>query len=251
MGNAEKVVSRREKLISALLLVGIVAASPWQQYVWLGVMTLVAAYAVGELMSLSDKARGKPGTQVMMWVFGVYVVVGMGYAIVLRTSPQWMAIIGLTVVASTFTDAGGWFFGGRFGEKGTFFEAVSPNKSLTGFITGCLSGTTMGSVVIWIAWATETPLDYERCLFLVATIPIISVAGDLFASKIKRLLEIKDFGNTIPGHGGMSDRLDSLALAAVWTGTAMVVPHLLWHTLIAVLVAAFLIKERNHRQVSP
>ncbi len=245
---AKKDPSRREKLTSAALLVILVATSPWRQDVWIVVLTLVAAYAVGELMSHSDKAEGKPGTQAMMWGFGAYIVIGMGYAIALRTSSHWLAIIGLTVAASTLTDVGGWFFGQAFGEKGTFFATVSPNKSLAGFIGGCLSGTVAGVFVVWWVWVTKTPLDYERCLFLAMTIPIVSVAGDLFASKIKRLLGIKDFGDLIPGHGGMSDRLDSLALAAVWTGTVLAVPHLLWHMLIAVLIAAFLVKERNQER---
>ena len=44
-------------------------------------------------------------------------------------------------------------------------------------------------------------------------VSIVSQLGDLVASKIKRTYEIKDFGNIMPGHGGVLDRLDSLFFA--------------------------------------
>ena len=53
-------------------------------------------------------------------------------------------------------------------------------------------------------------------IMLIATIPfcILGMIGDLFASAIKRAVDIKDYGNLIPGHGGVMDRLDSIIMIA-------------------------------------
>ena len=240
-------VAPSSRKVKALTGVGLGIIPPvvvWSEWIWAGTLLLVAALGVGELMANSKYSHGKPLTHALMWVFGLQIVIGLGYGVYLRTLPAWLPLIGLTVVASVFSDIGSWYFGGRFGTKGTFFPGVSPNKSLAGFVAGWLTGSILSGIVLWLAWRYGTNLDYEKGVFLVVTIPVVSVAGDLFASKLKRLLGIKDFGNAIPEHGGFCDRLDSLTLAALWSGTVVIAPHLLWHLLIALLTTVFLIKEK-------
>jgi phosphatidate cytidylyltransferase len=86
---------------------------------------------------------------------------------------------------------------------------VSPNKTWEGFIGGVLSATALGAA-LW--WATPfAPWQAALISLLACTMGFL---GGLVMSSIKRDVGIKDFGALIPGHGGIMDRLDSLAFAA-------------------------------------
>lgn len=86
---------------------------------------------------------------------------------------------------------------------------VSPNKTWEGFIGGVLSATVLGAALWWLT--PFTPL-VAAAFALVSC--VMGFAGGLVMSAIKRDRGIKDFGSTIPGHGGIMDRLDSLCFAA-------------------------------------
>lgn len=85
---------------------------------------------------------------------------------------------------------------------------VSPKKSWEGFIGGLLFSTFISTVIF------TTIFDYQGniliFILIVAALSIIGQLGDLVFSAIKRTYNIKDFGNIMPGHGGILDRLDSI-----------------------------------------
>lgn len=87
--------------------------------------------------------------------------------------------------------------------------SVSPNKTWEGFIGGVLSATALGAALWWI-----TPFSPGMAALLAFISCVMGFAGGLVMSAIKRDRGIKDFGSTIPGHGGIMDRLDSLCFAA-------------------------------------
>ena len=98
--------------------------------------------------------------------------------------------------------------GSMFGRH-RLFEKVSPKKSWEGFIGGAVFAVLMGIV--------DALLFQKLSLFNWIAISILTVIfgtlGDLFESKIKRELKIKDSGSLLPGHGGLLDRFDSLLFA--------------------------------------
>lgn len=92
---------------------------------------------------------------------------------------------------------------------------ISPKKSVEGSIGG-----TIGAIIIALVYTfvlqKYVNLEISYVLVAVATcvLSILSQVGDLAASSIKREMEVKDYGNLLPGHGGMLDRIDSLIFIA-------------------------------------
>jgi phosphatidate cytidylyltransferase len=86
---------------------------------------------------------------------------------------------------------------------------VSPSKTIEGFIGGALCATALGAALWWI-----TPFAPRQAAAMAAAIVLMGFFGGLTMSAIKRDRGVKDYGEILPGHGGMMDRIDSLCFAA-------------------------------------
>lgn len=111
---------------------------------------------------------------------------------------------------SSVCDMGAYFVGVSYGKRKLCPE-ISPNKTVEGALGGIVSSIVV-SLIITLCYGKFTAIIPTVLL----TIPlcIAGMAGDLFASVIKRKTEIKDYGNLIPGHGGVLDRVDSMLFIA-------------------------------------
>ena len=131
------------------------------------------------------------------------------------------------VLIGTFmTDVGAYFVGVFFG-KHKMNPRISPKKTWEGFFGGVIISTIVSFAFGFIFSICKHPLvygilDYEHwywILVLSLIIPFASVLGDFVFSSAKRHFEIKDFGNIMPGHGGVLDRLDSVVFSLLTTAT--------------------------------
>ena len=86
---------------------------------------------------------------------------------------------------------------------------VSPNKTWEGFIGGGLTAVVAGTALWWV-----TPFKPWQAAVMSAVIVMMGFFGGLVMSAIKRDRGVKDYGEMIPGHGGIMDRIDSLCFAA-------------------------------------
>lgn len=144
------------------------------------------------------------------WVFFfsfilLYIPFLLSFAIEIRAW-GWKPIFYLfftVVIYDTFA-----FYIGKFFGKTKFFEKISPNKTLEGFVGG-LSAVLFFNLVSFRFW--EIPLI--SIPFFAVIIPLIAQMGDFFESYLKRSLEIKDFSNILLAHGGILDRIDSYLFA--------------------------------------
>jgi len=106
------------------------------------------------------------------------------------------------------TDSFAYFVGKKFGKRK--LTDISPHKTIEGSIGGIIG--CLVSVFIF-SYIFNPDILLETMLMALICSPIAQI-GDLVGSKIKRTVEIKDFGNIMPGHGGLLDRLDSILLVS-------------------------------------
>lgn len=88
-------------------------------------------------------------------------------------------------------------------------KQISPSKTVEGLVGGVLSATAMGAALWWI-----TPFSPVEAAFVALVINTLGFFGGFVLSAIKRDRGVKDWGHLIEGHGGMLDRVDSLAFSA-------------------------------------
>jgi phosphatidate cytidylyltransferase len=98
---------------------------------------------------------------------------------------------------------------GKLCGKRPIVPKLSPNKTVEGFFGGGLTAVVLGGALWW-----ATPFSPLAAAGLSAVIVVMGFFGGLVMSAIKRDRGVKDYGDLIPGHGGVMDRVDSLCFAA-------------------------------------
>ncbi len=118
------------------------------------------------------------------------------------------------------SDVGAYCIGMLFGKNGRkLFPTVSPKKSWAGFWGGMLMAVVAAMILSLTGLFT---FPWWHSIILAVIMHSLGVYGDLFESQWKRVCEVKDSGNIIPGHGGALDRFDS-ALFAIPAGVIYLV----------------------------
>ena len=112
------------------------------------------------------------------------------------------------------SDIGAYFVGTAIG-KNKLAPIISPKKTVEGAVGGVLCSV-LGTLIICLIFGaiSEKSVNTLSLCLITPMMSVIGMVGDLFASAIKRKYNIKDYGNIMPGHGGVLDRLDSVLLVA-------------------------------------
>ena len=121
---------------------------------------------------------------------------------------QELIFVYLSIIAIATSDIFAYEIGKRIGSR-KLAENISPNKTVEGFLAGLLIGT------LFMSFNIVINLDKSYLSSFLVSIVFISlgVVGDLFMSKIKRSIDVKDSGTIFPGHGGLLDRIDSYLIS--------------------------------------
>lgn len=156
------------------------------------------------------------------------IYIGIPLAIVIFAvglcSNPWKIVCILAMI--WINDTGAYLTGSSFGRH-KMFPRLSPKKSWEGFFGGMLFNIAAAFVFYYCFDLHGEFLirSVGAWIFIGVNVTVWATFGDLFESLLKRSLGIKDFGNIIPGHGGILDRIDSLLCVA--PGLLITLPLLL------------------------
>ena len=154
--------------------------------------------------------------QMLAAFFGVfYVSVMLSYVYQTRMLPGGAYIVWLIFLCSWGCDTCAYCAGMLFGRH-KLAPVLSPKKSIEGAIGGMVGAALLGAFygAVFGTHMEEVGNPVIACCAACAIAAVISQIGDLAASAIKRNHDIKDYGNLIPGHGGILDRFDSMIFTA-------------------------------------
>ena len=127
----------------------------------------------------------------------------------LPTFEKFRQLFFIGIMISVLTDAGAYYVGKTIGNI-KIFPTTSPNKTLEGIIGGSLFCVVFLSMLFWYFPSFFTlNTNSTVFVFLIVISSLASIFGDYLQSRFKRTQGIKDSGNILPGHGGLSDRLVS------------------------------------------
>lgn len=139
--------------------------------------------------------------------------------------------ISFAIFLPVFSDTFAYLVGSTLGKR-KLCPSISPKKTVAGAVGGLL-GSVLCAVTFFLLFDlyAVVPVGYvtfsdsvavRAVVFVVLGIVggVLAEIGDLAASRIKRTMNIKDFGNIFPGHGGVLDRLDSIMFTLVMLFTA-------------------------------
>lgn len=125
-------------------------------------------------------------------------------------------LIVYTLFCAWVGDSGAYFVGTFLGRHKLCPE-ISPKKTVEGFIGGIVTvgiTVTVQCLVYNILLPSTVKMNYAVVIPVGMVASVMGVLGDLSASVIKRQYDVKDFGNIMPGHGGILDRFDSVLFVA-------------------------------------
>ena len=170
----------------------------------LGELAACAWWVVAFLWTLRFPTPIPPAVR---WICGLLVIVPLFVALytLLRLGVEYLIAVLLIV---WFADGGAYFAGKAFGRV-KLAPAISPGKTWEGVVGGLALVAALAVVVgLW------QRLDIAVLLPFFLAVAAISIVGDLTVSMFKRTAGVKDSGALFPGHGGVLDRVDSVAAAS-------------------------------------
>lgn len=175
---------------------------PVFMFVWIPFILVLQ----GETKMIMSSMAGLP-TSLMLCVFGLS---HMAYLISLPEIDGFSAggkgLLLFLIFITQINDVMQFIWGKLIG-KYKILPKISPNKTWGGFIGGLISSVFIGYLMSFL-----TPLNEWQVIVVSFFIAGVGFVGDVVVSAIKRDMGVKDMGQAIPGHGGVLDRVDSLAM---------------------------------------
>ena len=201
--------------VALLLAVGL---SVWEMPFYLQVLQVVYIVSVlGFILMMLRQKRCSLKKPIQVLLLYLTVILLFKAFPVLRTMDNGLYYLGGAMMLCAVTDAAAYLVGRAVG-KHKLIPSVSPNKTVEGAIGGVVFAVfAMLLIGVGMEHSRGIQIHYPGLIVYCVIASVIGQFGDLCMSSVKRVCEIKDFGNIFPGHGGMLDRFDSHLLVIPFT----------------------------------
>jgi phosphatidate cytidylyltransferase len=148
-------------------------------------------------------------------IFGfVYIGVFFSFIVLVNNKTYGNYLIWLIFISSWLCDTTAYYVGRYFG-KNKLCPKVSPKKTIEGALGGLLGSAAACGIFGFIVRMLGVNIQLIHFIIIGLICGVFCQFGDLAASSIKRHVNVKDYSNLIPGHGGILDRFDSILFASV------------------------------------
>lgn len=182
------------------------------------IITVLFAIAVALFLYLMLNVNNihsfKPWVSVLIAVMIMFFFKSMSS---IREMENGVYLLGMTVLVAMITDIFAYFIGKGCG-KHKLAPTISPKKTIEGSIGGTVSAVIILVLIASVLDVTNVKsINYGTLIVYLLLASSIAQFGDLALSSVKRIVGIKDYGNLLPGHGGILDRFDSLLFVLPFT----------------------------------
>lgn len=194
----------------AICFVHLISMPELMQIIFYGIPIIVATLFI-QLIVMNTRINV---VDILITLFGTgYIVFFSMFLALLFGAENGKFLFWYAIIIAWGTDIFAYLAGKHFGKHK--FSKISPNKSIEGCIGGFLGAVTLSLIYTYcINRFAFFDLSYLSIAGIAGLLSVIGQFGDFAASSIKRHVEIKDYGDIIPGHGGLLDRIDSLIFIA-------------------------------------
>ena len=168
----------------------------------LGMLALLEFFKTNTIIFKNNKKK----QLIINLIFVSYIFSFCYFFILLSSSLHLKVLLFVILITCISSDIGGLVFGKTL--KGPKLTKISPKKTISGSIGSLIFSSITFCLLIYF-------FTKNINLAIILTSLIISIGcqlGDLFFSYIKRKAALKDFGNFLPGHGGVLDRIDGILI---------------------------------------
>lgn len=187
---------------------------PIPHYVSWDNMGFAVAFLIVFFQGVFAFPKIKPWDIGLMFLALIYVGWSLCHLILLENTDQ---VLLLYLFVAIWASDSGAYFTGRICGKHKLAPALSPKKTIEGAIGGIVCAIVLVWAVSYGLYVSEIVTEaFSICeaILFGSVIAVIGIVGDLTESMMKRMVEVKDSGKLLPGHGGILDRFDSIILSA-------------------------------------
>ena len=199
----------KKRLITSIILFTILALLLNYNFILICCIILFGTISILEFINLLKKINSNI---VLKFLYvSIFIVYILYFSLLifynLNHGKEIKVITVFILLICIFSDIGGLIFGKTF--KGPKLTSISPNKTISGS-----AGSIISSLIILFIFVNlyDYGIPFYKLFILTVSISLLSQAGDILFSYLKRKAKVKDTGNLLPGHGGVLDRFDGILI---------------------------------------